>query len=354
MMVLALWQCSPDKDRPDVSDIQVDITIRRFEQDLFALDTNAQEIPFAAQVEGLRQEYPEFFQIFSEKILGTPYIADDRSTGQLEKMLIRKSPDASIPENSTAQAIEELIKHPGFQTLYDTTMAIYSDISDVEADLEQAFRYYKYYFPNRPIPEVVSYLSEFSLGTFTFGDSLLGIGWDFYLGDHITYNYDIFPEYVQRSMDREHLVAKAIEAVASNIVGPPSGSRMLDYMINNGKMLYIKSLLLPDTPDSTLFEYTQKQVEWVEDNELEMWAYFLRDDLLYSTQLSKFRKLIDHSPMGTTAMPQESPGRAANWVGLQIIKQYMERFPETTMEELVALTDAQKILADSRYKPKRR
>ncbi len=348
------WQCSQDKDRPDISDIQVDVHIQRFEQDLFALDTNAREVSFAAQVKGLRQEYPVFFEVFTQKILGAPYIDDNAADGRMEKLLARNSPEVTIPENSTANYIEGLVKYPGFQKLYDTTTTIYNDISGVEEELETAFRYYKYYFPDRPVPEVVSYISEFALGTFTYEDSLLGIGWDFYMGDHFQYDYDIFPEYIQRGMDREHLVSKAIEALTSGIVGEPGGERMLDYMVNNGKMLYIKSHLLPELPDSVIMEYSAAQMQWVEDNELELWAYFLREDLLYSIRLTDFQKLINPSPMGTTEMPRESPGRTANWVGWQIVKRYMERYPATSMEELIALKDAQQILQESRYKPGRR
>jgi len=352
IVAMTLWQCSQDKDRPDISDIQVEVDIRRFEQDLFALDTNAREISFAAQVEGLRQEYPTFFEVFTEKILGAPYIANNTSNGRLEKVLTRN--DASIPENNMADYIEGLIKHPGFQKLYDTTTTIYNDISAVEEDLTQAFRYYKYYFPDRPVPEVVSYISEFALGTFTYEDSLLGIGWDFYMGDQFQYDYTIFPEYVQRTMNRQHLVSKAIEAVASGLVGSPEGNRMLDFMINNGKMLYLKSHLLPEMPDSIIMKYTPAQMQWVEENELELWAYFLRKDLLYSTRQADFQKLINPSPMGNTDMPREAPGRTANWVGWQIVQRYMEQFPDTSMEELIALDDAQELLKQSKYKPRRR
>ncbi|NJL74379.1 MAG: hypothetical protein HC892_04345 [Saprospiraceae bacterium] len=157
-VILFFVQCQPDKSTPDVSDIQVDITIRRFEKELFALDTSSSDIPFKVQVANLAQRYPQFMEVFP-KLIEEAYALD----------------------TSQAHHIEQFIKYKGAQVVYDTAQAKFADLADIESDLEEAFQFYKYYFPTRPIPEVVSYVSFFSTGTFTYGDSLLGIGLDFFL-----------------------------------------------------------------------------------------------------------------------------------------------------------------------------
>lgn len=319
------------KSTPDVSDIKIDVEIRRFEQDLFALDTNNVEVGIEPQVQALQKKYPDFFEVYTQQILTSP----------MEEEL------------SDANKLKAFIQHPGVQKLHETTQIEYANIEDIESDLEQAFRYYKHYFPERPTPEVVSYISEYVVGTFTYGDSLLAIGWDFFMGQDFHYDLAVFPAFIQQSMDRQHLVSKAIEALASNLVDAPSNKRMLDFMINNGKTLYIKSLLLPNVSNHIIMEYTPEQMEWVEKNEREIWGYFLEEQLLYSTRLSDFQKLIGPSPMGTSKMPPEAPGKTANWIGWQIVKSYMANHSETTMEELVAMRDAQEVLDSSRYRPKR-
>jgi len=40
-------------------------------------------------------------------------------------------------------------------------------------------------------------------------------------------------------------------------------------------------------------------------------------------------------------------------MGLQIVRSYMKRYPNTTMEQLLQMTDAQKFLELAKYKPKR-
>ncbi|NJL74378.1 MAG: hypothetical protein HC892_04340 [Saprospiraceae bacterium] len=156
-------------------------------------------------------------------------------------------------------------------------------------------------------------------------------------------------------MDRRHLVARAVEAVASNLAGKVYGDKLIDYMITNGKTLYVKSLLLPSTPDTVLLEWTTSQLAWMQDanNERELWTQIIKRDLLYSNRRTEFDKLIVPSPIGATWMPRESPGKTANWIGWQIVKAYMKNNPNVTVEELIKMEDAQLILDGSAYRPKR-
>jgi hypothetical protein len=82
-----------------------------------------------------------------------------------------------------------------------------------------------------------------------------------------------------------------------------------------------------------------------------MWAHFLKEELLYSTDFQKFRKLVDYSP-SSPGMPPEAPGRTANYMGLKIVEAYMRRYPDLGLQGLTELQDAQYILEQSRYKPR--
>lgn len=331
--ILFFWSCQSDNEvqTPSVENIDVDIKIKRFEQELFSLDTNNIEQGLAGQLEQLQVKYPDFYEVFTQKILV----------------------EGGMLADEEAQVIGDFITHPGVRKLYDTTQVEFKNIAPLEADLEQAFKYYKYYFPEKPVPEVVSFISEYVIGSFTYGDSLLAIGWDFYLGENFAYDPRIFPQYIQKSMDKDHLVAKTMETMSSNLVGAVEGNRLLDHMITNGKILYIESLLLPNTADSIIMEYSPRQMQWVEENEREIWAYLLREDLLYSSRTSDFQKLIGPSPTGTTQMPAESPGKVGNWLGWQIIARFMEQNPELTPVDLLAIKDAQDILTRSKYRPRK-
>ncbi|MEM1325898.1 MAG: hypothetical protein AAGI23_08090 [Bacteroidota bacterium] len=325
--------CQNDVDVADIETSPVDVKIKRFEQELFALDTTNSDISFEDQLSQLATKYPDFMEVFTE-IIADPYSIDTSRTDR----------------------IRDFVTHPGVQYLYDTTQTAYGDISAIETELGEMLGRYKYYFPNKPVPQIVSFISEYSVGNFTYGDSLLAIGWDFFLSEDYSYDYSLFPAFLQRSMDKENLVGKTTETLISNAVGEVKGNQLLDYMISNGKTLYIKSLLLPESDDEIIMEWTTEQTAWMEDtnNERQLWNEILRRDLLYSTRRSEFDKLIVPSPFGTTWMPRESPGKTANWIGWQIVKAYMQRNPETSVPQLLAIENPQAILDGSNYRPARK
>jgi hypothetical protein len=98
--------------------------------------------------------------------------------------------------------------------------------------------------------------------------------------------------------------------------------------------------------------YTQVQMEGCFANEKEVWARILDQNLLYSADYTKIRKLIEPSP-NAPAVFQEAPGEIGNWVGWQIIKAYKKRNPNTSIQDILNFKDAQKFLEQSKYKPKR-
>lgn len=333
-----LIACESDKGKeiPDVSHIPIDIEIRRFDKDLFGIDTLNTE----KSLVDLETKYPEFGHLFFNNIL------------------MSKNPE--IAPEGHENYVRGFVNHPFARNLFDTTQLVFpdADIQKAEAEFEQAFQYLKYYFPNLPTPpHVTTFVSEYGFAAFVYKDNALAVGLDFFLGAEHPYTVynpgnPHFSQYLVRTFNKEHLVLKTIKPLIKDMLGTPRGNRLLDYMVHNGKELYIMGQVLPHEPDSVILEYSQAQTDWVKDNEKDIWHHFLREDLIYSIDIQEFKKLIEPSPH-SPGMPKEAPGRTANWIGLQMVKSYMERYPETTLEILIAMTDAQELMDKSRYKPKR-
>lgn len=329
--VLVLGNCSndPSQEAPDVSHIKVDIKIRRFDQDLFTLDTAHIE----AGMQQLAQKYPAMLPIFAVNIIH----------------------DMTNPGETPAQAVRGFLGAREVHNLYDTVQQVYGDLHWLEGDLTQMFKYYKYYFPDKPVPEVVAIISEFATDAFTAGDSLCGIGLDMFLGENYPAyfaNENTSPAYIRRQFQKDYIPVRLAKAIAQNLQDAPSGERLLDQMLHNGKMLYIVDCLLPKIPDSLKMGYTREQMEGSYANEQGVWARLLEQNLLYSTDARKLRKLVSPSPNAPVVF-QEAPGEIGNWIGWQIVEAYMKRHPKTTMQELLNFRDAQKFLELSKYKPRR-
>ena len=287
------------RNTPDVSGIKVDIKIQRFDQDLFALDTNNIDAGLAT----LSPKYPNLLPLFSQNIIH----------------------DQSNPKETPSEAVRSFIAAPEAHHLYDTVQQVYADLRWLEKDLTQMFRYYKYYFPNKPVPTVASIVSEFSVDAFTYGDSLCGIGLDMFLGENFPgYNPEIFPAYIRRQFQRDYIPVWLAKAVAQNTFGDiPPGNRLLDMMLYNGKMLYIVDCLLPTLPDSMKMGYTREQMEGCEANEAAVWARLLTQKLLYSSNFEEFKKLVTPS----SGRFSGSPGRSGQLDWLANRKSLYETFP---------------------------
>ena len=124
-------------DRPDVSGIEVDLSIDRFEQDLFGLDNFKDTL----DISGMLEQYPEFFPLFVERMM------------QMGKL------DDSVPRYQ--QQLQLFLFDPMMRQLYDTCTKKFNDVTFIEEELVQAFRYYKHYFPKEEVPRVVTFVSQF-------------------------------------------------------------------------------------------------------------------------------------------------------------------------------------------------
>ncbi len=264
--------------------------------------------------------------------------------------------DQSNPGETPRQAMGGFLSAPQVRHLYDTVQQVYGDLRWLEKDLSKMFRYYKYYFPKKPIPQVVTMISEYATDAFTAGDSLCGVGLDLFLGENYPgYDPNVFPYFMRRQFQKDYIQVRLAKAIAQNCADVSVNShkaRLLDLMLHNGKQLYLTDCLLPDVADSLKMGYTRKQMEGCYANEAEVWARLLSEKLLYSADFDKIRKLVTPSPNAPVVFA-EAPGEIGNWMGLQIVRAYMKRNPNTTMEQLLQITDAQKFLEQAKYKPNR-
>jgi hypothetical protein len=128
---------------------------------------------------------------------------------------------------------------------------------------------------------------------------------------------------------------------------------LVDRMVYHGKVLYLLDRLLPDVADSIKIGYTAPQEDWCKNYEPEIWAYLLQENLLYETDYLKIQKYLTDAPF-TPGLGQgnESAPKLGVWVGWQIVKKYMERHPEVSLQQLLLSKNTKIILKESRYKPK--
>ncbi len=320
--------CQTTIEKPDISNIEVNLTFKRFEKDLFALDTTNYE----KSLDELAQNDPDYFNFYMTRLMN--FGAMDSAKTYQKKL---------IP----------FLQNKDIQSLYDTAMVKYPNLDGLKEELTTAFRYAKFYLPNIEVPKVYTHVAEFGPAAATYGDEILAINLDMYFGKNYPYYQSIgIPNYLSNRFEPEYIVPNTMKAYFQELY--PLGddnNRLIDFMIQEGKMLFLLDLTLPDTPDSLKIGYSHKQLQWCYGSEPMMWNFYVENEWLYSPKYREFQKFLNEAPT-TSGMPPESPGKTAIWVGWQIVRKFMEKNPDTPIEELMKMQNGQEFLQKAGYKPR--
>ena len=311
-LVILLFSCKEEsKIEQEIAKVPVTITVKRFD-DLFANST-LEAIP------SLKAEFPYLF----------PKV---------------------VPDSIWALKLKDTLQ----LQLKEEVDKTFGDFETEKASLESLFKHIKYYFPRYKAPKIVTLISEVQYDTrVVLTDSLLLIGLDNYLGaDH--FFYEGMSKYIAKGLDKQFLLSDVASAFAKKVNALPRNRTFLSRMVYHGKELYLKDLLLPNNTNAQKIGFTAEELVWAQNNEEQIWRYFIEEQLLYSTDSALDRRFLDPAPFSKFGLEldRESPGRLGRYIGWQIVKKYMDKNPEVSIVELLDMP-ADEIFKNSNYKPRK-
>lgn len=301
----------------EISGIALDVKAQRFDQQLFNAKTKA-------EVAEMVQQNPQFADQYLQR----------RTYGS---------------DSALVNSLYRMSTEPNLRQLAAEADERFKDMDALENDLALAFKHLKYYFPEAKIPQLATFITGMGQDLY-LDDNYLVWGLDFFIGPKAKYRPP-FPAYILKRYDKPYLVPTSVLLLSSKF-NETNESNMLSEMIANGKSLYFAQKLLPCTPDSLLMGYSGQDMANVYHNQDRIWAHFVEKNLLFDTNQFKIKKYVGERP-NVPEIGKECPGRIGAWVGWQIVRKYMEENPEVTLAQLMAEPNAQKILTQSKYKPKK-
>lgn len=301
---------------------QVNVSVVRYEQALFALDTNH----LAEGVKKLYGSYPE--------------ILISKNCWQNKAMI---------------QGLKAYLKDPIIQEIYKDSQKQFPDLKSLEKELTGAFKIYLTHFPNDSVPRIYTTIPGIDLSSpsvFGYDNSLI-ISLDMYLGENYKhYAAAGMPKFIARRCTPDRI---ALDCFSKGVVYQHLPDKtlltLLDNMIYEGKKMFFTQTMFPNTKELDILGYTKEQYEWAQQYEGQIWQYFIEKNLIYSKNEDDVRRMIDETPF-TRDFGNKSAGRIGIFIGLQIVKDYMAKHPEITLDLLMKQDDAQAFLKESGYKPK--
>jgi hypothetical protein len=261
--------------------------------------------------------------------------------------------DAVYTETGQAQ-LYDYITDPFILEIWKDTYDVWEDISQLENELTMAFRYFRYHFPQREIPDFFSYVSglDFELPVKYYDNNVI-IGLDMFLGrNYRNYERVGVPAFKRNRFEPYATSVEVMRVLAEDLIryNRQLPETYLDNMIHEGKILYFLDCMMPSVADSLKISYTSQQLDWADRNQGQAWAFYLDNEMLYSTDRQVIQKFIGAAPF-TAPFSRGSAPRMGVFTGWQIVREYMRRNPDVSLMELFMEKTAREILNDSRYRP---
>jgi hypothetical protein len=319
--------CKRSIYKVNVSGINVNVRIKRLEQDLFGISPGH----LSDSLGYLKQKHDGFLKYFGYVI----------NIGE-------------IGDSSWNEGLMNFCTDKVNNDIYTSTEAVFHSMGVIETGMTNAFRHYRYYFPSKKIPGVYTCITGFNNSIIT-GDSVLGIGLDRYLGPGNKFYKQLqIYKYQLARMKPENILSDCMYGWASSewdykAIGYLQNNVLAD-IIHEGKLLFFAKCMLPETPDELIFGFSPAQMNFCKKNEGLMWQYLVEHNLLFSSDMLTRKKLTGEAPF-TSFFSSESPGRASAWTGFRIVESYMSRNREVTLEKLMTAEDIQEILEKAGYRP---
>ncbi len=311
ILVFIFTSCdSLSKEEQEIEKISLDLKISRFDKKFAQVN--------ADNLSELKAEYP---YLFPEKFTDSMWLAKAADTIQQE---LNVEVEKAFPEFSKEE-----------DGLYDL------------------FQHTKYYFPSFKIPHIITITSEVDYrNKVLLTPDFLFISLDTYLGkDHPFYIG--LQEYLKKNFEKDQILPDVANEIAEQFVPKPDSKTFLAHMVYYGKILYLKDRLLPKIADHHKIGYSEEELEWANANEEEVWRYFVERELIFDSNTDLHSRFLYPAPFSKfyLELDAESPARLGQYIGWQMIRQYMNK-NNVSLQEMLT-TNAETIFNKANYKPKK-
>jgi gliding motility-associated lipoprotein GldB len=294
----------------DVSGIDVEVSIDRFEQKFYS--TTEESLP------ELKSEYPFLFPVQNPDSVWLNRINND----------------------------DEI-------ALFKEAQFVFEDFSTEKTQMENLFRHIKYYHSTFKEPKTLTLITDLDYqNKVMLAEGFLFISLDIYLGKENEI-YKDFPVYLSQNFDKSQLQVDIAKAICEKYTIPTNNRQFIDLIVNEGKKMYQLDCYLPLISDAQKMGCSTEKMDWVEANETSVWKYFIENKLLYSTDADLYTRFVADAPYSKFYLDidKESPGKIGVWLGWQIVRSYMNN-NNVTLQQLLQ-TNAEEIFKKSKYKPKK-
>ena len=237
--------------------------------------------------------------------------------------------------------------------IYNEVRNSFSDFSSQKNSVQDFYGNYLKYDSSYKIPRVITLTTDVDYRKkIILTESLLLIGLDNYLGENHFF-YSSFPKYIQSTFNKENIIIDIAKEYAKEAVIKEKADNytFIEKIINQGKILYFTSIMLPKEEPSKIIGYSSLDFQWALENEKDIWSNFSENNYLFNSDKNLETRFIILAPFSKfyLSIDNQSPSMIGKYIGWQIVQSFMKN-NSLSLNELVQ-SNPMYIYNNSKYKP---
>jgi gliding motility-associated lipoprotein GldB len=246
------------------------------------------------------------------------------------------------------------MQNPMWRELYTEVQKKYNNTGTIQTEVENLVKHIKFYYPETKSPKIITLISEMDYNSKAiYADSLVLVPLELYLGKNHKFYQNEFPDYIKQNFEQNQIAPDLATSFGLQKIQFPKDKTLLAQMIYQGKQLYLKDKLIPESSDEAKIGYSKEQLIFCQENESYMWSNFIENQYLFSSDSKLPNRFVNAAPFSKfyLEIDNQTPGRVGAWLGWQIVRSYAEN-NEVKLQDLLKL-DAKELFEKSKYKPRK-
>lgn len=222
--------------------------------------------------------------------------------------------------------------------IFDKSDKIFKNFNPFKTEISKNIKKIQAEFGSFDVPKIITINNGIDYNyNIVRSDSLFLVSTDCYLGKNI--HYKSIPNYISMKMNVDYFVKDITESLIVDFIKYPIDRRFISKIIYYGKIIYSMDKIT-DFDLEQIIGINQENINWLTENEYEMWEYFVKNNLIFSTDISLDKRFINDGPYSKfgLSIDFESSPMVGKWIGYNIVKSYQKKY-DLKLKNLVTMNE---------------
>ena len=242
-----------------------------------------------------------------------------------------------ISDTAFVNSIAQFTSDPGISKIEKNIHKTFNNLDAQRSTIRKGFQNLKFHFPKGKIPSKIVFMNSLFQSNAFSTEHEIGIGLERYLGKDNPVIKELpeepFYQWIKEGFNANYIERDALCSwIMTHYVEEVQGT-LAESMIRWGKIIYLTEAAFPEMDKNIIMRYSTEDYQWAIENELRFWKYLITEKMLFKNNELEKANLLNEAPF-TIGLPDKSPDRFAQFLGWQMVRNYMNK-NKISLEQLL-------------------